>query len=848
VTGTEERLATGDAVNVAARLQQAAAPDEVLVGQATLDLVRGAVETEAVDGLELKGKSAPVAAHRLLSVREAPERSHGAAFVGRAAEVASIHAAWQRAGTERRCELLTIVGDAGIGKSRLVAEALAALDAQVVRGRCLPYGDGITYWPVVEVIKQLRRMPSDPAAEASIRSLLGETGGATRAEEIGWAFRKLLEESAPLIVVFDDIQWGEQTFLDLVEGVALLSAGAPLLVICMARPELTTERGEWPVSLRLEPLPDSAVEELVGEVDEDLRNRILAAAGGNPLFLTEMLAMAAETVDVEVPPTLRALLAARLDQLDPGERRVIECGAVEGEVFHRGSVQALDQDEAPVTPRLAALTRKELIRPDRAIIPGDDGFRFRHLLIRDAAYDALPKSARADLHQRFAEWLDRRGADLVELDEIIGYHLEQAARYLGELGRPDAAVAERAQERLVAAGRRALWREDFRAAVGLLRRSLELVPPTGVDVYRELELAEAHANLFELTLAAEVAEAAAERARSAGNERGELVARVVATQHRLPTTPQADAAEGERLARRALPPLETAGDHAGQHYVWSALQDFANFRGQYGDYVDACEQAMRHAELAGQQRASLHWIDLGLYYGPRPADEALRTLDALPAEIRHPRRDVARAALLGMLGRFDEARTLAEDAAERCRQFLGVREDSVTTIALGDIEALAGDYAAAVPRYRKACELLADRAAELSTAAPVLGRCLCLLGELDEAEPLARLGQELGGEGDIMTQVLWRLVLARVAAGRGEHAEAAELAGEAVRLATHTDALTMQGTAWWDLGDVLAAAGRTDEAAGAYDQAIERFTRKMNLALAAQVRLRLEAVGKGAAA
>ena len=232
---------------------------------------------------------------RLVTAAEAPARSHETRFVGRGREVDLIGAAWQRANAEQRCELLTIVGEAGVGKSRLVAEALAGIDARVVRGRCLPYGEGITYWPVVEVLKQLGALPSDPAAAAAIGSLLGETDRGTSAEEIAWAFRKLLEEQAPLVVVFDDIQWGEATFLDLAEGVALLTSGAPILLVCLARPELLAQRGEWPAVLRLEPLAEPEVNELIGDLPVELRARITAAAGGNPLFLTELLAMAGES-------------------------------------------------------------------------------------------------------------------------------------------------------------------------------------------------------------------------------------------------------------------------------------------------------------------------------------------------------------------------------------------------------------------------------------------------------------------------------------------------------------------------------------------------------------------------
>ena len=347
----------------------------------------------------------------------------------------------------------------------------------------------------------------------------------TSGDEIAWAFRKLLEEQAPLAVVLDDLQWGEETFLDLVESTALLSAGAPLLVLCMARPELVEQRPGWPGTLRLEPLPVEQADELIGDqVSGGLRERIAHAAGGNPLFISEMLAMAAEDGDVDVPPTLKALLAARLDQLDEAERRVLERGSIEGEIFHRGGVQALAPEETQVTTRLAALVRRQLVRPDRAQIAGDDGYRFRHLLIRDAAYDALPKAVRADLHVRFADWLDEHGHSLVERDEIVGYHLEQASRYRAQLGQPDAALSDRAAARLTAAGNRAIDRQDYRAGAALLARAAELVRPHRTDVALELESAWAHGDL-DLRAAVETAEAITERAEVAGDHSGAMLAR-----------------------------------------------------------------------------------------------------------------------------------------------------------------------------------------------------------------------------------------------------------------------------------------------------------------------------------
>ena len=316
-----------------------------------------------------------------------------------------------------------MIGNAGVGKSRLAAELVASVEATVVRGRCLPYGDGITYWPVVEVLKQLDELPADENAAAAIRSLLGASEAATSAEEIAWAFRKTLEQAAvtrPLVVVFDDVQWGEETLRDLIEHVALLSSGAAILLLCIARPELVERHPAWPVTLRLEPLGVHDVEQLIPRhLTDELRERIARAAGGNPLFIEEMLAMAGEADgDVAVPPTLQALLGARLDQLEPTERLVLERGAIEGEIFHRGAVQALAPEETARDPAPGSARPQGADQAGPTAARGEDGFRFRHILIRDAAYDALPKATRAEFHARFATWLEQHGTELVELDEL----------------------------------------------------------------------------------------------------------------------------------------------------------------------------------------------------------------------------------------------------------------------------------------------------------------------------------------------------------------------------------------------------------------------------------------------
>jgi len=846
VTGTEERLATGDAVNVAARFEQAAQPGEVLIGEETVRLVRDAVEIEPVEPLELKGKAEPVPAHRLVNVHELPERRYESAFVGRTRELEVLQQAWECVLADRRCRLVTLVGEAGVGKSRLVEEFLPSTE-RVVRGRCLPYGEGITYGPVVEVIKQIDALPGDHAAAAALRSLLGETEQRTSAEEIAWAFRKLLEEQAheqPVVCLFDDIQWGEETFLDLIEHVALLSSGAPILLLCMARLDLTERRPQWPVALRLEPLPEGEVDQLIpATLVDDLRARIAHAAGGNPLFVTEIVAMARESNgEVVVPPTLQGLLAARLDQLEASERSVLERGAIEGEIFHRGSVQALS-DDGQVTPRLASLVRKDLIRPDKPRLPGDDAFRFRHLLIRDAAYEALPKATRAELHERFATWLEERALHFAELDELLGHHLEQAERYKRELGRPDAALAGRAGERLASAGRRALWRGDPRAASQLLARGLILLRPVRLDVELELDLATAQPTQQQ---AAAVAQAAAEQARAANNRLGEAVARVVATHHRLQSGDEAAVDELEAFALAALPLAEEAGDHAGLVHIWYALGfGVANFRGHFEDCAEAAEKAIHHSRLAGQRRTRMFGLPMALVCGPRPADEALRSLDAVLIDPPHPVEFAFRGVPLAMLGRFDEARSIASEAGERAHELTG-NYDLVDWVA-AEIATLEGDHAASAARLRRFCELLEQqgRRAELSTFAPMLGRALCTLERHDEAEPLARLGRDLGAEHDAYTQTLWRQVRALVDSQHGLHAQAESGARDAVAIIATTDSLEFQGDALCDLAEVLAAAGRTEEATTTLKQALDRYERKKNLAMVAQVRLRLDELRAG---
>ena len=849
VTGTSERLATGDAVNVAARLEQAAAPSEVLLGEGTVQLVRDMVEVVAVPPLELKGKAAPVPAYRLIRVKETDARRKLLTpMIGREHELRRLQDAYAQMEHDRSCQLFTVLGAAGVGKSRLASEFLAGVDrARVVQGRCLSYGQGITYLPIIEVLKQLDALPSDAYAASALESLLGQAQTVASAEEIGWGFRKLLDEQAmeqSLVMVFDDIHWGEESFLDLIEHVADLSRDAPILLLCMARPELLEKRSNWgggkwnATTLLLEPLDEAETDQLLdalGGVEEGLRERIRVAAEGNPLFVEEMLALIKDSGGgaVAVPPTIQALLAARLDQLEPVERGVLGCGAVEGRVFHRSALTTLLDGEANLAGHLIALVRKELVRPQRAQLGGDEAYRFRHLLIRDAAYEALPKAVRAELHERLVQWLEGRGVERAELDEILGYHLEQAARYKKELGQADRALEERAGERLASAGRRALQRGDLLAATDLLERALALLRPIRLDVYLELDLINLKPTREETPA---LAEELAERAAATHDRRREAVARMESATFRLELG-SGSVDEREALARAALPLLEEANDQHGLLSVWLNLSGVATFRGQFEQGARAAEQALDYARYVGR-RDLFYQLAFPLVLGPRPADEALVTLEPLLVDEPHPGHRLAYAELLAMLSRFEEAQTIAREAAQHLLE-LAAGEFGADTLAT--IATLAGDLESAARYGRVFCDFLEERGwwSALSSAAPTLGRSLCLLGRYDEAETLAERGRELGGEWDVITQVLWRQVQALVLASRGEHEEAERLARQAVELAELTDALNLQGDAFCDLAEVLQRAGRPKDARTILEQAEERYKRKKNLAMVAQVEQRL---------
>ena len=872
VTGTTERLATGDAINVAARLEQAAAPGEILIGASTLRLTRDAVDVEELPLLAVKGKAAAIAAFRLLSVRgdEPITRQLDRPMFGRQPELERLRNAFDQAVRDDSCQLFTILGAAGVGKSRLALEFLAGrTDALVVRGRCLPYGDGITYWPVIEVARQLPAVALDEDGAGTIAALLRDEPVVSSREEIAWAFRNLLERVAaerPLICVFDDIQWGEETYLDLVEHVADLSRDAPILLLCMARPELLDRRPAWAggkvnaTTVLLEalgPHETDAMIEGLGHLDQSLVTRIREAAEGNPLFIEQMVALVQEsgTGDVAVPPTIQALLAARIDQLDPGERAVLERGSVEGRVFHRSAVEALAPDDGAVATRLTSLVRKELVRSDKPVFLGHHAFRFRHLLIRDAAYEALAKATRAEMHERFAGWLQTHGRDLVELDEILGYHLEQAYSYRRQLGltddEKDVPLGARAAVCLAASGRRAAVRGDAPAAARFLQRAAALLPtedPRRPEVLMSLGGALIESGAWDRArdVLAE-AEATAQRAGDSGAAAHARVRLLFVDLHTDLDASHAGVGAGLEGAIRVF---EALGDTAGLARALNIAAMVRMWSGQNARAREEMELAAQHAREAGDRALEIEalcGVVMTLVYGPEPVATALKRIEEIERESHGARRlqVVAlrgRASLLAMAGSLDSARELIMTADRIATEFglETLRAAGVLRMA-GQIELMAEDAPAAERFLRVAYDLLYRRKdwGHLASVAPLLAEALLAQGQQDEAEKILDLTSGWVIRDDTEGQVLLGAARSKLAALRGDAAGAEAFARAAVERSAIGDELPSRAATLVRLAEALELGNRDDDASAALREALLLYEQKGDIVNAERVRQRL---------
>ena len=827
-------------------------------------------------------------------------------MVGRRRELQAVEDAFARAAAERSCHLFTVLGAAGVGKSRLVREALARIGdrARVLVGTCLPYGEGITFWPALEVVKQgtgivdgdspeeaLRKIQATlgddeaaPLAAERVAALVGLEESGETAEQGFWAFRKLAEALAreqPTVIVFDDVNSGEPRFLELVEHLAELVHDAPLLIVCMARPDLLDLRPTWgggkrnATSIFLEPLSADESRELLSNLlasglSDEATAKVQASAEGNPLFVEEMVSMLIDggylsadggpLDELPVPASIQVLLASRLDQLSGGERRVIERAAIEGTVFHSGSIEALADDElrGEVDECLASLVRKELIGPYRASFAGVDGFRFRHVLIREAAYESLPKGLRAEMHEGYAAWLEEVAGDrLPELEEVLGYHLEQAHRYRLEVLKEDEhgrAVALRAGTRLASAGRRALAKGDAPAAVNLLDRALALLEDQPeLRLGPALDLGIALGEAGELARADAVLGKALIEARERGDRRVELTAVVGRAGIALLSDPErVGSLVGDVEA--ALPELVEIGDDRALAIGWRIIgQVQGSWIGLFALAEEAYERALVHARAAKDPREEanvLRELTFAAVWGPRPVAEAMaRCTEILDEAAGDPLIEAGTLRSLSWLearrGRFDEARELVRRASALFRDVgaSGLSRLSMA-FAAADIELLAGDYAAAervVRPWLTELEQMGERGYRSSLVA-WLALAVYEQGRLEEAERLTIEAQESASTTDIWTQSIAFGTRAKVLAARGEGEQAEELARRGVALVESSDSLDLRGAALADLAEVLLTLG-SEEWRSRAEEAAELFERKGNVAAGRASRRRRRACG-----
>ncbi len=497
---TETTFATGLAINAAARLQQAAQPGEVLLGPGVERLTRDTVVATPLGAQAARGFPAGVEAWRVVSVSEEVGRRLvvSVPFVGREEELELLHNTFARAARDRRVHLVTVYGAAGVGKSRLAREFVAGVErSTILAGRCLPYGEGVTYWAIAEMVKVAAGITDDDSVDAAAEKLrkccgdeavadllalasgvLDAVGGERSASEIAWAAQTWATELAdlqPLVLVFEDIHWAEEPMLDLIEHLASGVKDVPLLIVCLARADLLDERPTWgggnvrATAIELEALPqedsarlvDALAESESAELSAEQRAAVLGTTEGNPLFIEETVRMLLESggEPAGIPHTVQAMISARIDRLPVSERTVLRRAAVAGRTFWSGAIEALGDSPVAGGELQELVERDFLVREPRSTIRGEEAYRFKHVLIRDVAYAGLSKSSRALLHRQMARWLAGRPvAD--ELVEIRAYHLDESAQLDAELeGRVPADLAAEAAAALEQAGRRALARE-----------------------------------------------------------------------------------------------------------------------------------------------------------------------------------------------------------------------------------------------------------------------------------------------------------------------------------------------------------------------------------------------------
>ncbi|WP_344647675.1 AAA family ATPase [Cryptosporangium japonicum] len=914
-------ITLGDVVNVAARLETAAEPGTVLIGDSTYRLSRDAVTATMLPPMTVRGRGVPVDAWRLLAVKPGASghaRRLDAPIVGRARELEELRRLFDRTVAERSVRTVTVLGTGGAGKSRLLHELLAQVGdrATVLHGECLSYGDGLTYLPLAEVVRQaaeagpeedaaaIRRklstlLPGDDRTIDVLAGLLGEptapststtpstTSSVENLPQAMYRFAATLAARRPLVLVLDDLHWAEPALLDLIDQLAEWLRDSPVLICCLSRPELLEDRPEWArggsrtSTLMLEPLAADESAALLdnlldgAEGAEEVRARIVAAAEGNPLYIEELVGMllddglldrvdgrwvlTAEINRLAVPPSVGALLAARLDGLPKGERGVLERASVIGDVFYRNGVVALTPPEQrrDVTGALLSLVRKELLRPEGSVLHGESALRFRHQLVRDAAYNSLSKRERAHLHEVAGRWMEETLAGrLPELEEIVGYHLEQAARFRTGIGPADPETQElsrRAAEHLGRAGRRAFARRDMPAAITLLGRATSLLPaehPGRVGLLPQF--AAALVERGEFNRASDLLNEATSAAGRTGDAELRAEADKVRSVLRLLSGRSADDQTGltSTGGRAPIPDLSTTvelGSGGGSVAAnWTLLRDvrwLPKAMNSSRGVADTEPGSGSGDGGDGRRQAIAKGFSLAAVLGDAPVEptinQYLRELSSVTtnrtAEVR------LRGALAGlsaMAGRFDAARENLV-AAQAITDRLGLRVRAVSLAYLGGyVEMLAGDPAGAAEKLHAGAEECAQMGERyvLSNLLALLAQARYAQGVLAESAQLASDAERAAPSDEVVAQATARAARGKALARLGRVEQAVTAARSAVDTVRGTGLSTVEADVLLDLAEVLETLRDPIGARNAAADALERYERKGNVISAARAR------------
>jgi len=852
VDQADSTFATGEAVNLAARLQQVAMPGEILVGPTAHRLARGRLLVEDAGPLELKGMGAAMRAWRVLGAIDETRVQVSAPLVGRETELELLEHTFQRTLRDGRAHLFTIYGEPGVGKSRLAREFVDSVDgASVLTGRCLPYGEGVTYWPLAEMIKAAVGITDDePLEEAfeklracceddAVADLIGLASGLLEAvegergpQEISWAAREVMHtlgDVQPLILFFEDIHWAEEPMLDLVEHLADW-VRAPLLILCLARPELLDVRPGWgggrvrSTAIELEPLSATESEELVAalvaelEAPPKLPKSLLDRTEGNPLFVEETIRMLVEGGDSDrVPDTLQALIAARIDHLAPDGKALLQRAAVVGRVFWSGALGHLAPDLDVERLLDDLLLREFVLREPRSSISGETAFRFKHMLIREVAYTGLSKQSRAQQHGRFAEWLKERAGD--ELVEIRAHHLDHAALLLGELdGAPPDELAREAAAALTAAGKRALAREQYKSARKLLLRAVDLEP----TLRRRYYAARAVWRLGDLTAVAIEMEKVRVEAEREGDKLGEALALTALGDATLRQSGDTDRAQ--ELVDRALE-LQAGETDADAHFDSLFVRASIGLaRGRMAEGLPYIEQAFSIALAAGrkdlqtiaaQALAQAHIVRLELDSAERLIGKALELAEKSGSPRARGSAQLARGWFHRMRDELDAAEAAYEQARELFAEIGHATLLAATLSRMAEVAIQKGDPQRAEKLMREAIRLLAPlgQHGELAELQADLAAALAAQGKFEEAERYIAAAEEQAPFAEPARRHAFTTALAAVreAQGRGDDAEA--LYREAVAISQESDFIALEAEALRKLVRFLEDHGRSDDMA-----------------------------------